>query len=86
MKNCSEQKHPNSKLSGSGVKRPVTIENENMVLNKKLKSTDFIIETVKTAFKNAAVSWKIKYEEHEDVDMIDDLHGSILSVESNLVK
>ena len=43
-----------------------------MVFNKKTKlSTDgFEIETIKTAFKSATITWRIKYREHEETDII----------------
>ena len=59
-----------------------------MVFNKKTKLSNegFEIETVKTAFKSAAVTWRIKYQEHEETDIINLLQTSIFTVKSNLIK
>ena len=59
-----------------------------MVFNKKTKlsSDGFEIETVKTAFKCAAITWRIKYREHEETDIINLSQTSIFAVKSNLIK
>ena len=59
-----------------------------MVFNKQTTfSTDgFEIETVKTAFKSAAITWRIKYREHAETDIINLLQSSVFAVNSNLTK
>ena len=83
QKNCNVQQE--SSECGIGQKRPLTSENPQMVFNKRTNlSTDgFEIETIKTAFKNAAITWRIKYREHEIINL---LQTSIFAVKSNLIK
>ena len=59
-----------------------------MVFNKRTKLTTdgFQIETVKTAFKKAAIIWRINYREHEETDIINLLQSSIFAVKPNLIK
>ena len=85
-RNCNRRR--GSLQSGSGLKRTFTFENSNMVLNKKSKFSNegFKIETVKTAFKKAAITWTIKYGKHEEEDIINLIDASIFTVESNLLK
>ena len=73
---------------GIGQKRPLTSENPQIVFNKRTKlSTDgFEIETIKTAFKSAAITWRINYRKHEERDIINHLQTSIFAVKSNLIK
>jgi len=84
MNNCKRDKN-DLKLLGSGIKRSLINEDDNTML-KKFKSSEFRIETVKTAFKNAAITWKLVYDQYEDKDIIQILHGSVLSIENNLLK
>ena len=86
QKNCNVQQ--GSSGCKIGQKRPLTSENPQMVINKKIKLSNdgFEIETVKTAFKSAAITWRIKYREHEETDIINLLQSSIFAVKSNLIK
>ena len=64
------------------IERTLTSENPQMVFNKKTTfATDgFEIETVKTAFKSAAITWRIKYREHAEPDIINLLQSSVFAV------
>ena len=65
----------------------MTSEDSQMVFKKKTKGNKgFEIETMKTAFKSAAITWRIKYREHEETDIVNLLQTSIFAVKSNLIK
>ena len=86
QENCDVQQ--GSSECGIGQKRPLTSANPQMVFNKKTKlSTDgFEIETIKTAFKSAAITWRIKYREHEEIDIINFLQTSIFEYQVSRIE
>ena len=56
--------------SGTGTNRPLTRENDNMVLNRRAKSNPFTIDAVSSALQNSVCRWKIDYpEDLEEADI-----------------
>ena len=73
-----EKCHQASTTNGIGTKRPLTTQNDNMVLNKRAKPSPFTIDVVKRALKGSACKLKINYpEDLEEADILTTLYTSI---------
>ena len=72
MRRHEEKCHQASSYNGIGTKRPLTTENDNMVLNKRAKPSPFTIDVVKCALQDSASKLKIDYP--EDLEEADTHH------------
>ena len=85
MKRHKEKCHQASSNNGIGTKRPLTTENDNMVLNKRAKPCPFTIDVVKRALQDSAWKLKINYpEDLEEADIHTTLYTSIHAMKSTI--
>ena len=77
--------HQASSNNGTGTKRPLTAEKDNMVLNKRAKPRTFAVDVVKCALQDSACKLKIDYpEDLEEADILITLYTSIHAMKSTI--
>ena len=83
MQRHEEKCHQTSSISGTGIKRPLTTQNDTIILNKKAKPS-FTINVVKQALQGSATKLKISYPEVEEADILTTLYTSIHAMKSTI--